>query len=251
MGVFDRLEKGVEKAMNSAFSKASKGGVKPVELASGLRKEMDDKAAVVNRERTVVPNEYTIQLTADDFTQIEQWGAQALADELATNVTDYAASQRYAFLGPVTVTFEENLELPPGRTEISSTTVRGAAAPATTAAVSERQPLLDIDGMRYILTGPVTVIGRGSEADIVVDDPGVSRKHLEIRVTPAGVIASDLGSTNGLFVEGHQVPAATLLNGNSLTIGRTRIMFWTSENGDGAQPGAGHHPGSSPSGMDA
>ena len=94
----------------------------------------------------------------------------------------------------------------------------------------ERQfapPLFRIDGQRCLLTGPVTVIGRGSEADIVVDDPGVSRRHLEIRITPDGVVATDLGSTNGLFVEGHQVPAATLLDGNSLTIGRTRIMFWT------------------------
>ncbi|MBC7549469.1 MAG: FHA domain-containing protein, partial [Cellulomonas sp.] len=80
---------------------------------------------------------------------------------------------------------------------------------------------------------PVTVIGRGSEADIIVDDPGVSRRHLEIRVTSDGVVASDLGSTNGLFVEGHQVPAATLLDGNTLTIGRTRIMFWTGQDSSG------------------
>jgi len=66
-----------------------------------------------------------------------------------------------------------------------------------------------------------------------VDDPGVSRRHLEIRVTPDGVIASDMGSTNGLFVEGHQVPAATLLDGNTLMIGRTRIMFWNGQDSDG------------------
>lgn len=95
--------------------------------------------------------------------------------------------------------------------------------------------LLDIDGQRYLLTGPVTIIGRGSEADIVVDDPGVSRRHLEISVTPQGVIATDLGSTNGLYVEGHQVPAATLLDGNSLTIGRTRIMFWSGVTDDSSR----------------
>ena len=79
-----------------------------------------------------------------------------------------------------------------------------------------------------MLTGPVTVIGRGSEADIIVDDPGVSRRHLEIRLDGGdGVLATTSGSTNGLFVEGHQVPAATLLDGNTMTIGRTRILFWT------------------------
>ncbi len=37
-----------------------------------------------------------------------------------------------------------------------------------------------------------------------------------------------MGSTNGTFVEGHQVPAATLVDGNTITIGRTRILFWAS-----------------------
>ena len=227
MGVLDRFEKGVERVVNNAFSKVGRSEVKPVELASALRREVDDRAAVVDRERTVVPNEFTIELSVDDFGQIEGWGAETLADELASNVTQYAASQHYAFVGPVSVSFEQNDTLDVGRFQLRSASVRGNVAPATSAAPNTRHPLVDIDGQRYLLTGPVTVIGRGSEADIVVDDPGVSRRHLEIRVTPEGVIASDLGSTNGLFVEGHQVPAATLLDGNSLTIGRTRIMFWT------------------------
>src|SRR5690606_30085058 len=142
-------------------------------------------------------------------------------------VTDHATEQRYAFVGPVTVAFEENDALETGRFQLRSATVRGAVAPATAVAASPRHPLVDIDGQRYLLTGPVTVIGRGSEADIIVDDPGISRRHLEIRVTADGVIASDLGSTNGTYVEGHQVPAATLVDGNTITIGRTRILFWT------------------------
>ena len=72
------------------------------------------------------------------------------------------------------------------------------------------------------------MIGRGSECDITVDDTGISRRHLELRVTPRGVIATDLGSTNGSFVEGHRITAATLVDGNTITIGRTNIMFWNS-----------------------
>ena len=84
-----------------------------------------------------------------------------------------------------------------------------------------------MNGERWLLTEPVTVIGRGTEADIIVADTGVSRRHLELRITPTGVIATDLGSTNGTFVEGHKIDAATLLDGNQLTIGRTVIDFWT------------------------
>ena len=228
MGILDRFENGVERVVNNAFAKAFKSELKPLDLSSALRREVDDRAAVVGRDRTVVPNEFTIELATADYDQVESWGAEALADEFAANVTDYAASQRFAFVGPVTVRFSEDTELEAARFRVVSATVRGAVAPAApTATPSARHPLVDIDGQRYILTGPVTVIGRGSEADIIVDDPGVSRRHLEIKVTPDGVIASDMGSTNGLFVEGHQVPAATLLDGNTLTIGRTRILFWT------------------------
>ena len=101
-----------------------------------------------------------------------------------------------------------------------------AAAPAASATATPAHPIVDINGQRYLLTGPVTVIGRGSEADIIVDDSGVSRRHLEIRLTHGNAIASDLGSTNGTFVEGQRVDAVTLVDGNTLTIGRTQILFW-------------------------
>lgn len=227
MGVLDRFERAVERVLNGAFAKAFRSEVKPVEIASAVRRDMDERAAAVSRERTVVPNEFIIDLSPADFARVREWGEDALAEEIATAATEHAASQEYAFVGPVGVRFDEHDELATGQFHVRSATRRGAVAPATSTAASPRHPILDIDGQRYLLTGPVTVIGRGSDADIVVDDSGVSRKHLEIRVTPAGVIATDLGSTNGTFVEGHRVDAATLVDGNTITIGRTRIMFWT------------------------
>jgi len=225
MSVLERFERGLERAVNTPFAKLQKSSVKPVELASRLRRELDDHAAVLSRERTAAPNSFTILLSPEDYAQIHSWGATALATELAANLTEYAASQHYSFVGPVAVAFEENSQLSTGHFDVASGTSRGGITPVTGPA-GESHPILDIGGQRYLLTGQVTVLGRDPEADIVVDDPGVSRKHLEIRVTPQGVIATDLGSTNGLFVEGHQVPAATLLDGNTLTIGRTRIMYW-------------------------
>ena len=134
----------------------------------------------------------------------------------------------------MTVEFAQGEDLEKSRFLIKSATVRGPTAPATVATASSKSPIIDIDGQRYLLTGPVTVLGRGSDCDVVVDDPGVSRRHLEIRSTPAGVVATDLGSTNGTFVEGNSITAATLVDGNELTIGRTRILFWTgAEDEDG------------------
>ncbi|GAB2984604.1 FhaA domain-containing protein [Actinotalea caeni] len=227
MGVLDRFEKGVERALSNTFSKAFKPDLKPVDIAAAIRRDMDERTAALSRGRTVVPNTFTVELGPNEFDQIQSWGADALAEEMVAAAEDHAREQGYVFVGPVEVTFVEAEEPPTGKLRVRSSSRRGAVAPATTSTPSRRHPILDIDGQRYLLTGPVTVIGRGSEADIIVDDSGVSRRHLEIRVTPDGVIATDMGSTNGTFVEGHRVPAATLVDGNTLTIGRTRILFWS------------------------
>ena len=77
------------------------------------------------------------------------------------------------------------------------------------------------------------MIGRGDDADIVLDDPGVSRKHAEIRVTTDGphLIATlrDLGSTNGTFLDNQRIGAAELGNGSTVTIGRTRAIYRSGE----------------------
>ena len=228
MSVLDRFEKSVEGAVNGVFSKFGSKDLQPVDLSSALEREIDNEAMPVGRDRTVAPNEYRFKLSTPDFDHIEQWGSETLADELADNLTNYARSQHYAFVGPVVVIFEEDLDLAKGSFKLTAASVQGNAVPVTTDEQSQDCPLLEIYGSQYLLTKEKTILGRGSGCDIVIDDPGISRKHLEIDVTPNGVIARDLGSTNGTYVEGHQVPAATLLDGNTITIGRTRILYWAS-----------------------
>ena len=228
MGAFDRIERGMENAVENVFSRAFRSDLKPVELASGLKKSMDDRAAAVSQERVVVPNEIEILLSESDFHKLEEWGEDAMRDELTDIATAHARNQAYTFLGPIKITFNSTPELSRGKLRVRGRSTRGPAAPATMPEASPENPIIEVAGERYLLTGAVTVIGRGSSADITVDDAGVSRRHLELRVTPGGVIATDLDTTNGTYVEGHRITAATLLDGNTITIGRTRIMFWTS-----------------------
>ncbi|MDO4913663.1 MAG: DUF3662 and FHA domain-containing protein [Bifidobacteriaceae bacterium] len=228
MSVLDRFEKSVEGAVNGMFAKFGSKDLQPVDLARALERQIDSEAMPVDRDRTVAPNEYRFRLSTPDFDRIEQWGSETLANELADNLTQYAKSQRYAFVGPVVVVFEEDLDLNKGNFKLTAESVQGNVVPVTTDDENNDSPMLEINDKQYLLTKPQTVIGRGSSCDIVIDDPGISRKHLEIDITDEGVIARDLGSTNGTYVEGHQVPAATLLDGNTITIGRTRILFWDS-----------------------
>ncbi|MUH59331.1 FhaA domain-containing protein [Bifidobacterium canis] len=228
MSVLDRFEKSVEGAVNGVFAKFGSKDLQPVDLSSALEREIDAEAMPVGRDRTVAPNEYRFKLSTPDFDRIEQWGSEALANELADNLTQYAKSQHYAFVGPVVVIFEEDLQLTKGNFKLTSESVQGNAVPVTTDEQTQDCPMLEVNNNQYLLTKDKTILGRGSGCDIVIDDPGISRKHLEIDITDNGVIARDLGSTNGTYVEGHQVPAATLLDGNTITIGRTRILYWAS-----------------------
>ena len=226
MGVLDKFERGIERAVNGAFAKAFRSEVQPVELASALRREADTSAAVVARDRTLVPNAYTITLGTEDHEKIDEW-ADSLADELVDSVTDHARQQRYAFVGPVSVRFERDESLDTGVFRVRGARVKGTIAPATAATATASHPVLDVDGRRYQLSGAKTVIGRGSDADVVLDDAGVSRNHAQITLEGEGAVVRDLGSTNGTFVNGERTNAARLTDGTTITIGRTRITFYS------------------------
>ncbi|PPK94274.1 type III secretion system (T3SS) inner membrane Yop/YscD-like protein [Kineococcus xinjiangensis] len=224
MGVLDRFERGIERAVNGAFAKAFRSEVQPVEIASALRRELDDRAAVLARGRTLVPNAFTVELSASDYDKLSSW-QDTLADELVAAATQHAEKQRYAFVGPVHVAFHQGDDLRTGVFRILSSTVKGRVAPATSGSAGAGRPRLDVDGRSYVLTESTTVLGRGSDADIVVDDPGVSRRHAEIRVSPHGARLVDLGSTNGTSVDGEQAASADLFDGSVITLGHTQAVF--------------------------
>ena len=75
----------------------------------------------------------------------------------------------------------------------------------------------------------MTVLGRDESADVVLDDPGISRRHAEVRVTNDGphqvAHLRDLGSTNGTYVNGDKVDASPLADGDRITVGRTSVTF--------------------------
>lgn len=69
------------------------------------------------------------------------------------------------------------------------------------------------------------VIGRGSDCDLVLDEPEMSRRHAMVEVTPAGIWLRDLGSSNGTYVNGVQVRDAVLFTGDQLAFDRNRFLI--------------------------
>jgi pSer/pThr/pTyr-binding forkhead associated (FHA) protein len=88
------------------------------------------------------------------------------------------------------------------------------------------QPVLEIDGRKYAINADSIVLGRSADADILVDDTGVSRRHLEIITRGETVMAVDLGSTNGFYVNDRKVDGSTVLrDGDRITMGRVTMVF--------------------------
>ncbi|EPR75064.1 Adenylate cyclase [Leifsonia rubra CMS 76R] len=215
MGLLDNFERGLERAVNGAFAKTFKSGLQPVEITSALRRELDTQAAVVSRERILVPNNFTVRLSETDYQRMAGLGT-TLVSELTELVQRHATAQHYSFSGGISILLASDQALSQGMIEVDSVSVKGTVA---------WTPLLDIGGTRHPLVHSRTIIGRGSEADITVDDNGISRKHVEILWDGTKAEVNDLNSTNGSKLNGAPVSRAPLAPESVIDIGRTRIVF--------------------------
>lgn len=215
MGLLDSFERGLERAVNGAFAKTFRSGVQPVEIASALRSELDANAAVVSRDRILVPNLLTVSLSRSDLERMRRLGS-ALLDELHGLVARHARSQGYSFPGPVRIDLALGDRLSTGQVRTHS---------RTSAAEVSWRGVLEIAGKRHPLLAARTVIGRGTDADITIPDTGASRRHAEILWDGQHAMVRDLGSTNGTLLDGRAVREAALAPDSTIRIGRTDIVF--------------------------
>ena len=209
MGLLERFEDSLDRMVNGAFARAFKAEVQPVEIAAALQREIDDRAAVTGRDRTVIPNIFNVELSDHDYKRLAVF-RDALQTELGDLVKAYGTEQQYTLLGSVHVRSE-------ARAEVSAKQVGGDAP------IGE-QPRLVLGDTAYPLVRAITRLGRGSETDIRVEDPGCSRNHCEI-ILGQPALVRDLGSTNGTFVNGAKITEAPIEDGGSVSLGSTTLVF--------------------------
>lgn len=215
MGILDRMERGLDRAVNGAFAKTFRSGLQPIEIASALRRELDTRAAIVSRDRTLAPNRFTVRVSAVDEQRMRDLGS-SLNDELVQSLQRHADEQGFSFAGPLTVKITADPSLTAGMIVVDSGTVRGDQV--------TWEAVLEVDGVRHRLRSR-TIVGRGSEADVTIGDSGASRKHLEVVWDGRHAQARDLGSTNGTRIDGERITVADLKPGSVISIGRTNLVF--------------------------
>jgi len=123
VGLFDRVEQRLERAVNGAFARAFKSEVQPVEIASAIRRAMDDRAAVLGHGRTIVPNLFTVELSESDFDRLSAYDEE-LEKELVAAAQEHAESQRYQPGGPLQVNFATADDLETGVFRLRTSTAR-------------------------------------------------------------------------------------------------------------------------------
>jgi Protein of unknown function (DUF3662)/FHA domain len=248
MSVLRNLENKIADLVEGTFGRVFRTQVRPVEIARKLAREMDEHKTV-SVSRTYVPNEYVVWLSSEDRQRFE--GVEhEVRDELSAYLLEHARRERLALVSRPQITFNTDERLRLGEFGIQARLVRPAAdaveqadhghtmvysAAARTQeelhearAVRQGRPMLVAEGKRYAIGPGGATIGRSRECDIVLADSNVSRRHAELRPRGDGWTITDLGSTNGVRVNGRGVrprePAA-LSPGDRVDVGTVDARF--------------------------
>jgi hypothetical protein len=249
MSVLRNLESRIADLVEGTFGRVFRTQVRPVEIARKLAREMDEHKTV-SVSRTYVPNEYAVWLSPEDRTRLEGVERELL-DELAAYLLEHARRERLALVSRPKIEFKTDEALQLGEFGIQARLVRptdaaeGGAEQAShghtmvysTAARKQEElsehpsaprgrPVLVAEGKRVAIGPHGAVIGRSRECDVVLADGNVSRRHAELRPAAGGWAITDLGSTNGVKVNGRPVhDAYPVTPGDHIEVGTVDVRF--------------------------
>jgi hypothetical protein len=263
MSVLRSLEEKIAGLVEGTFGRVFKSEVRPVELARKLAKEMDEHRTV-SVSRTYVPNEYVVWLSPQDRERYEGV-EQSVIDELGAYLLEHARRERLALVSRPQIEFRTDERLALGEFGIQARLVQAAepgaahagaavareaheARPAdmghtmvystsdrhqsalnevgSGAGAGRRRAIVVAAGKRLVVPPGGATIGRSRECDIVLDDSNVSRRHAEISPSGQNWLIQDLGSTNGVRVNGRGVDGPhPLESGDRVELGTVDVRF--------------------------
>jgi len=235
MSILRDFEKRLEGAVEGFFARAFRSGLQPVELAKALQRYASNYQQV-GLDGVFVPNVYRFVLSPEDTERFSGFSA-SLRRELAEVVTRTATDRGWRLQGPVRVELVDAKHVRTGTYELRGK-VEAPEPVAAGGGLAARQPgstrvlpadgadaqLITADGQRFGL-GPDSLVGRLPECDVTLDDPAVSRRHARILSDGVDYSVEDLGSTNGLRLNGEPVSRAVLRDGDQLDFGGVRATF--------------------------
>jgi len=266
MSLLRNLESKIEGLVEGTFGRVFRSEVRPIELARKLVREMDEhrtpsvsrvyapheydlwlspadrdhyegiEGEVIDelcaylleharREQLVLAARPAIRLHTDHDLALGEFGIQTHPVRLDGDEQDRGGRGSAQPPPAAQAPFAEEVEDRGGRTMIQRSPVRAGAA-QTASAARPAGALLLVAGRRLVVPPGGAVLGRSRECDVVLDDSGISRRHAQVRPGGGGWSIEDLGSTNGLRLNGRRVQGrAQLQPGDRVEMGSTEIVF--------------------------
>ncbi|HEX3910916.1 MAG TPA: DUF3662 and FHA domain-containing protein [Solirubrobacteraceae bacterium] len=259
MNVLKSVETTIANLVEGTFGRLFRSEVRPMELARKLAREMDEHRTT-SVSRVYAPHEYAVWLSPQDRARYEGFEHEVI-DELCAYLLEHARREELILAASPVISFHTDerlalgefgiqaqlvrpsghsedprhpapIEPTPGQAEghgetmIYSTSARVRGPVEEAQARRPSRALLVLGGRRLPLPARGATIGRSRDCDVVLEDAGISRHHAEIRPDAGGWTVADLGSTNGVRLNGRAVRAVQPLRaGDTVELGSTEIVF--------------------------
>jgi hypothetical protein len=192
----------------------------------------------ISVKRVIVPSFYKAYLNPKDFAAFQPVRVQ-LEQEMATYLSELAGERSFTLLEHPRVVLAEDPAVPQRSIQVvaeltnaqdgSATQVMSVTTVQQAAPVRKSSALLLLqtpDGPQPIPIESTTLsIGRGFNNDMIVEDSRVSRNHAQLRYRARRFWITDLGSTNGTFVNNAPISEIALRDGDLISLGGLEMTF--------------------------
>lgn len=231
MNILRTFENNLEGAIDGLFARMFRSGLQPIELAKAIQRyQANYQQAGPNG--AIVSNVFRFTLSPEDLDRFSSF-TRSLQRELADVARATADERGWRTMGPIRIEFERSDDIKPGTFELRGKTEstaknKGARpAPATPEPAPARRDntRITVHAVEGADTGKTWtveregLIGRLPECDVVLTGPSVSRRHARLVLTDGVWRIEDLGSTNGIKVNGTATQGAALKENDRIEVG--------------------------------
>lgn len=239
MSALNRFEQFMESMVEGSVARFFRNPIQPAEIAKRLERAMESHQTISVR-RVIVPNVYRAFLNPHDFAAFQPIRVE-MEREMATYLSELASERNFTMLEHPRVELAEDADVPRHSIQVVAETI-GAQSAGTdgtqvmsTTALQQVRPQMQSSALLLLQTsgGPhpiplestMLTLGRGLSNDVILEDPRVSRHHAQLRYKNRRFWITDLGSTNGTFINGERVLEVALRDGDTVSLGGLELTF--------------------------
>jgi hypothetical protein len=235
MSALSRFEQFMEHMVEGSVARLFRSPIQPSEIAKRLERAMEGQQMISVR-RIIVPNNYHVYLHPQDFQAFQPVRAE-MEREMANYLAELAQERNFSMLEHPKVALAEDPAVARRSIQVVADTAGSSEPEPTTsqtmvietgkAGTVRAKLLLGKRGTQQSipLDSTLVSIGRGLNNDVILEDARVSRNHAQVRYRARRFWVTDLGSTNGTFVNGDSVSESALRDGDIISLGGLELTF--------------------------